>query len=134
MLSASSRPFGAVASMGRIARSRSSGTRAASSTSTRAGAENPRTVASSPGRETILEPFAKAAFNLQEGQISDVVETEYGCHLILVTARMPGKDVKFEEVKEDVRAVMADRFRDELIAELRKTAKIEIATPAAPPK
>ncbi|HUT21791.1 MAG TPA: protein translocase subunit SecD [Candidatus Bipolaricaulota bacterium] len=32
--------------------------------------------------EMMVEPFAKAAFNLADGQISDIVETDYGYHLI----------------------------------------------------
>jgi parvulin-like peptidyl-prolyl isomerase len=75
---------------------------------------------------SMVEPFAKTAFAMQEGQMSDVVETEFGYHLILVTGKMAGKDVKFEDVKEDVREIFAEKIRDELVPELRKTAKIEI--------
>lgn len=75
---------------------------------------------------SMVEPFAKAAFAMQEGQMSDVVETEYGYHLILVTGKMAGKDVKFDDVKEDVREILAEKIRDELLPQLRKTAKIEI--------
>jgi len=75
---------------------------------------------------SMVEPFAKVAFAMQEGQMSEVVETEYGYHLILVTGKMAGKDVKFEDVKEDVREILAEKIREELVPQLRKTAKIEI--------
>jgi hypothetical protein len=48
------------ASIGRIALYRSSLTRDASSTSSSATAENPRTVASFPGSPTIRDPFGNA--------------------------------------------------------------------------
>ena len=49
------------ASIGRIARYRSSLTRAASSTSSSDTAENPRTVASFPGSPTIRDPFGNTS-------------------------------------------------------------------------
>ena len=65
------------------------------------------------------EPFARAAFSLEPFQISDVVQTKYGYHLILVTDRKPGRDVKFEEVKGDVKEVYGFRLRDAVIAAMR---------------
>ena len=83
----------------------------------------------------MVEPFAKAAFALQPGQMAGPIETQFGYHLILVTGRMPGKDVKFDDLKDDVREIVSERLREELVAELRKAARIEIVTPApaAPP-
>ena len=76
----------------------------------------------------VFDPvFFSTAFRLKEGQISSVIKSKYGYHIILVTGRMAGKDVKFDDFKDDVREVLAERFREELVPQLRKTAKIEIA-------
>jgi len=74
----------------------------------------------------IVLPFSEAAFALQPYQMSEPVQTPFGYHLILVTDRKPGKEVKFEEVKEVVREVYFDRIREGLIEQLRARAKIEI--------
>lgn len=75
---------------------------------------------------TMTEPFAAAAFDLQKGQLSEVVETEFGFHIILVTDRQLGKEVKFEQVLGDVEATYADDLREAIIARMRKNADIQI--------
>jgi parvulin-like peptidyl-prolyl isomerase len=72
------------------------------------------------------EPYAKAAFALPVGGVSDVVETDQGYHLIWVTDRKPGKPVKYEDVAAEVRECFEAELKQILVAELRKTAKIEI--------
>lgn len=82
----------------------------------------------------MVEPFAKAAFALQPYGMSDVVETEFGLHLIMCTAKKAGTPRKFEEVKEDVRGVYAVRLREAVVAQMKPRAKIEITpTPATTP-
>jgi parvulin-like peptidyl-prolyl isomerase len=56
--------------------------------------------------------------------MSDVVSTEFGQHLILATDHKPGRDVKFEEVREIVKEVYIDRVREAIVARLRPSAKI----------
>jgi parvulin-like peptidyl-prolyl isomerase len=82
-----------------------------------------------PRAGTMVEPFAKAAFALQPGQMSDIVSTQFGHHLILVTERKPGHDVKFDEVKDEVKEVFSDRLREDLCARLRPTAVIIVNSP-----
>ena len=78
----------------------------------------------------MVEPFAKAAFELKPFQMSDVVATEFGYHLILVTAKKPGTPKKFEEVKEDVKLLYAMKLREAVLAQMKPKAKIEIAPKA----
>jgi peptidyl-prolyl cis-trans isomerase C len=79
-----------------------------------------------PRAGSMVEPFAKAAFVLQPYQLSEVVTTPFGHHLILVTDRRPGQPIKFEQVKEEVREVYLDRLREGLCVQLRPSAKIVI--------
>ncbi len=82
---------------------------------------------------SMVEPFARAAFALKPYQMSDVVSTQFGYHLILVIDRREGKEPKFEAVKDDVREVCSDQLREALCAKLRPTAQIVINPPASKP-
>jgi peptidyl-prolyl cis-trans isomerase C len=80
-----------------------------------------------PRAGEMVEPFSRAAFALQPGQISDVVQTAFGYHLILVTERKePQREVEFEEIKAEVREVYCDRLREALVTQLRQKSEIVI--------
>jgi peptidyl-prolyl cis-trans isomerase C len=81
--------------------------------------------------DTMVEPFARAAYALKEYQMSEPVKTEFGYHLILVTDRKAGSEVKFDDKKEDVKAVYYHKLREAIVAQVRPKAKIEI-TPVKP--
>ena len=74
----------------------------------------------------IVLPFSQAAFAMQPFQITEPVKTPFGYHLILVTEKRPGKDVKFDDVKEIVKEVYFDRLHDGLAAQLRQKATITL--------
>jgi peptidyl-prolyl cis-trans isomerase C len=82
-----------------------------------------------PPRKADNDPFIRTASNLKPGEMSEVVRTDFGAHLIKVTERKPGTPSKYEEVKEAVKAVWADELRVNLILQLRKAAKIEVNVP-----
>ena len=42
-------------------------------------------------------------FSLEVGEISDIVKTDYGYHIIKVTDKQPAKEATMEESKEEVR-------------------------------
>jgi peptidyl-prolyl cis-trans isomerase C len=77
---------------------------------------------------TMVEQFSKVAFALKPFEMSDIVETQFGLHLILLLDRRPGKDVKIEDasVKQGVKEVYVDRLRDRMVQALRQRAKIVI--------
>jgi parvulin-like peptidyl-prolyl isomerase len=85
-----------------------------------------------PRAGAMVEPFARAAFALKAGEMSDVVYTSFGCHLILTTDRRPGGDTKFEDVREVVKDVYCEKLRDYLVGQLKPSAQIVI-TPTAKP-
>lgn len=79
-----------------------------------------------PRSGAMVEPFAKAAFAMKPFDMSDVVATEFGYHLIMVTERKQGTAKPFEQVKEDVRMMYAMRLREAVIAQMKPKAAIEI--------
>jgi peptidyl-prolyl cis-trans isomerase C len=74
----------------------------------------------------MVAPFANAAFALKPYEMSDVVQTPFGYHLILCVERKAGREVKFEDVKEVVKEVYFDRLNESLAADLRKKAVVYV--------
>ena len=81
------------------------------------------------GQEELEEPLVKAAFAMKVGELSDILETGSGIHLILVTDRKPGKPTTVEKSIHEVLEAFTDDYRLELIAKLRKDAQIRISLP-----
>jgi peptidyl-prolyl cis-trans isomerase C len=82
-----------------------------------------------PRKWYLPESFTRVAFALPVGQVSDLVETDFGVHLIKVTERKPGPGSDFAKIKDAVREFCVEEMRQQLLTEERKTAKIEINLP-----
>src|SRR3972149_3111892 len=70
--------------------------------------------------------FSDSAFSLRRGQVSEPVQTEYGYHLIKVTEKKEGANVKFVDVKQKVRLAVLDEETVKLLSQLHKAAQIVI--------
>jgi peptidyl-prolyl cis-trans isomerase C len=80
----------------------------------------------------MVESFAQAAFALKPHQMSDVVRSPFGYHLILATDRKQGSQTKFDEVKTEVKDVYCARLRESICARMRPSAKITVNPPPNP--
>jgi peptidyl-prolyl cis-trans isomerase C len=58
-----------------------------------------------------------------------VIESEAGMHLIKVTDRKPGEPSDFNKIKEEVRLICIEEMQQNIIAQLRKEAKVQINLP-----
>jgi peptidyl-prolyl cis-trans isomerase C len=84
----------------------------------------------------MVPEFDTAAFSLKTNEVSDVITTRFGYHILLVTGRKPAQTVSFDEVKEQLTQYLKQRKGSDVarthVAELRKAAKVEILLPAPP--
>ena len=81
----------------------------------------------------MLKPFEDALFVLKTGEVSDIVETNVGYHLIKATDRKPEMTVPFETLKDQLRTLMkqekGQQEANAYIGKQREKAKVEIFLP-----
>jgi peptidyl-prolyl cis-trans isomerase C len=76
------------------------------------------------------EEFDKVAFSLEKDTVSDVVETKFGYHIILVTDKIAEGNTPYEEVKDFIKKFLQEDESEKLLnahlAKLREKAKIDV--------
>ena len=83
--------------------------------------------------QTVPE-FEKTAFSLNPGQISDLVKTQYGFHIIKVLEKETAHTKPFDEVKESLRTPLllsqadkqASDMADKLSSAIRQSSKLSL--------
>jgi PPIC-type PPIASE domain len=82
------------------------------------------------GRDDLPPKFAEVVFALAPGEVSEIVQTEYGFQIFRVDERLPASTLSFEAARplilEQVSRRAADATLAELLAEARKRYKIKI--------
>jgi peptidyl-prolyl cis-trans isomerase C len=82
------------------------------------------------GRGQMVPAFDEAAFGLKPGEISDVVTTQFGFHIIKVTERKEASTVPLDQVADRVKQFLSGQKKQEkadaFIAGLKQKSKIEV--------
>ncbi len=82
-------------------------------------------------RGQTVPAFEQSAFSLKPGQLSNIVETEYGYHILQVVSKQEAHTQTFEEVKPQLVADAQKQFGAESLKKTMEAARAEVAkTPA----
>ncbi len=88
-------------------------------------------------RGQMVKPFEEAAFVLEPGKLSDIVETEFGYHLIKVIDKKPAKTIAYQDVKGTLeRHLKQEKLQREVslyVEKLKEKAKVERFLKEGPP-
>jgi len=90
------------------------------------------------GKGQMVKAFENAAFSMQVGELSDIIVTKFGYHLILLTERQEEETVGLEQVEKSVRNLLKNQKKQEAVANylqnLRGQVDFEYAEGYEPPE
>jgi peptidyl-prolyl cis-trans isomerase C len=76
-------------------------------------------------RGRMVKPFEDTAFSLEPGQISDLVKTQFGYHIIKLSEKIPAKTQTFDDVKADIVQHLTQQKKNRYWSTLREKLKAE---------
>lgn len=89
-------------------------------------------------RGKMVPPFESAAFSLATNQISDIVTTQFGYHIIKLSERIPAQTMELAKVADDLKERLKQRAIQEQLKEyapkLIREANVEILDEKLKPK
>ena len=81
------------------------------------------------GRGSMVKPFEDAAFSMEPGQISDLVQTDYGFHIIKVLEKRPAGQRPLAEVRDQIAEQLKWQLAQSRAQELSTTLASRIQAP-----
>lgn len=76
-------------------------------------------------RGQMVPEFEAAAFSMKTNQISDIVTTQFGYHIIKLNEKLPAKKVELAKVSDDIKQYLKNQQLQKLLPDYMKKAREE---------
>ena len=85
-------------------------------------------------RGKMVPEFEAAAFSLKTNQVSDIVTTQFGYHIIKLSEKLPAKKMELAKVSQDIKDYLKGQAVQKLLPDYMEKAKKEAGVEILDPK